>query len=257
MGLWNFIGMKMKKLIAGNWKMNGSLEQSAELVANIISEIEANPSVEENCEFLVCPPFPYLLSMKPDLALGAQDCSSHVSGAYTGEVSAQMVKDCGGSYVILGHSERRQYHGESNKLVASKAKAAHGAGLVAIICVGETENQREAAQEEAIVGAQLLESLPQNATAHNTVIAYEPVWAIGTGKTASGDDVAKMHKFIRSKLQGNIGDADDVRILYGGSMKPDNAKELLSTPNVDGGLIGGASLKAEQFIGIGLCAPKI
>ncbi len=247
----------MKKLIAGNWKMNGSLAVSKNLVAGISREVSENLSLADKCDFLICPPFPYLLDIKYDiLALGAQDCSAHASGAYTGEVSASMIKDCGGSYVILGHSERRQYHGETNDLIAAKAKAALDAGLIAIICVGETQNQREAGQEEAIVGTQLIESLPENAGAQNIVIAYEPVWAIGTGVTASSDDVAKMHGFIRSKLEEKIPDADKVRILYGGSMKPDNASELLSTPNVDGGLIGGASLKAEQFVGIGLCAPK-
>ncbi len=247
----------MKKLIAGNWKMNGSVEQTMDIVSGIDAQIKNNPSLEDNCEFLICPPSPYLLNIKSDIVLGAQDCSEHDSGAYTGEVSAAMVKDCGGSYVILGHSERRQYHGEVSELVARKAMAAHAAGLVAIICVGETEDQRAAAQEETIVAKQLIESIPKNATSHNTVIAYEPVWAIGTGKTASRDDVVKMHGFIRNKLQDSIGDADNVRILYGGSMKPENAANLLSTPNVDGGLIGGASLKYDQFIKIGLAAPKI
>ncbi len=243
----------MKKLIAGNWKMNTDLKQGSELVSSIVEKIQENPKLEQNCDFLVCPPFVYLSSIK-GVALGAQDCSQHKSGAYTGEVAAAMIKDCGGTYVILGHSERRACHNETSKTVALKAKAAHVEGLITIICVGESENQREQGQEQAVVGEQLLGSIPDTATAQNTVIAYEPVWAIGTGKTASVDDVASMHRFIRDKLRGIIEISGDVRILYGGSMKPSNAGALLSIPNVDGGLIGGASLNAQDFVEIGLAA---
>ncbi len=168
-----------------------------------------------------------------------------------------MIADCGASYVIVGHSERRQYHNERDQLVAEKAQAAHEGGLTAIICIGESEQEREAGLEEKVVGTQLLQSLPASATADNTVIAYEPVWAIGTGKTAQPDDVAKIHSFIREKLKERLADSQNMRILYGGSMKPENAKDLLATPNVDGGLIGGASLKAEQFIAIGQAAADI
>ncbi len=254
----------MKKLIAGNWKMNTTRKQAVDLVYSVLGKIKANPSLQESCDFLICPPFTYLdiieNTCKEDaysIYKGAQDCSMHEAGAYTGEISAGMIKDCGGSYVILGHSERRQYHGETNDVIADKAKTAHKAGLVTIICVGESYNQREQGQETVVVGKQLLESLPKDANAQNTVIAYEPVWAIGTGKTASPDDVAVMHAFIRNKLKEIIEDSEKTRILYGGSMKPENAAKLLATPNVDGGLIGGASLDADAFIEIGLAAQGI
>ncbi|PCI56313.1 MAG: triose-phosphate isomerase [Alphaproteobacteria bacterium] len=251
----------MKKLIAGNWKMNGNLGQAEELVSSIAAKIQEQPSIIDSYEFLICPPFLYMPAIKDicakhGIVFGAQDCSVHEAGAYTGEISAQMIADCGGTYVILGHSERRQYHGETSQLVAQKATAAHGAGLVAVICVGETESDRDAGKENEIVGAQLQASLPEGANAENTVIAYEPVWAIGTGKTASSDDVANMHSFICAQLKEQLADSKNLRILYGGSMKPENAHALLSTPHVDGGLIGGASLKAEQFIGIAVAAEE-
>ena len=251
----------MKKLIAGNWKMNGSLGQAEELVSSIAAKIQGQSDITDSYEFLVCPPFLYMSAVKNicakhGISFGAQDCSVHDSGAYTGEISAQMIADCGGTYVILGHSERRQYHGETSALVAQKAKAAHDAGLIAVICVGETESDRDAGKENEIVGAQLKASLPEGANAENTVIAYEPVWAIGTGKTASSDDVANMHSFICAQLKEQLADSGNMRILYGGSMKPENAHALLSTPHVDGGLIGGASLKAEQFVGIAVAAEE-
>lgn len=251
----------MKKLIAGNWKMNGSLDQALNLVSSIAHEIKNNSKVNDSSEFLICPPFPYLLLVKDicvkhGISFGAQDCSAHDAGAYTGDVSAKMIADCGGSYVILGHSERRQYQNEASGLVAQKAKAAHDAGLIAIICVGETEGDRDAGKENEIVGAQLIASLPTGASAHNTVIAYEPVWAIGTGKTASREDVENMHSFICAQLKEQLADSKNMRILYGGSMKPENASSLLATPHVDGGLIGGASLKAEQFVGIAVAAER-
>lgn len=240
--------------------MNGGLSQNEELLSDIKKGL--TPDIKKTCDYLICVPSIYILNAKTlcdgtAIAYGAQDCSVHESGAYTGEVSAPMIADCGASYIIVGHSERRQYHNERDQLVAEKAQAAHEAGLTAIICIGESEQEREAGLEEKVVGTQLLQSLPASATADNTVIAYEPVWAIGTGKTAQPDDVAKIHSFIREKLKERLADSQNMRILYGGSMKPENAKDLLATPNVDGGLIGGASLKAEQFIAIGQAAADI
>ncbi|MCB1581341.1 MAG: triose-phosphate isomerase, partial [Alphaproteobacteria bacterium] len=190
----------------------------------------------------------------PELRFGAQDCSTYDNGAYTGDVSASMLSDSSCSYVIVGHSERRQYQQESNGMVAQKAAQVLKNDMIPIICVGETEAQRESGQAQDIVAAQLRASVPEVDRFHEIVIAYEPVWAIGTGKTASVDDVVEMHGLIREQLQELVPNADKVRILYGGSMKPENAKELLSTENVDGGLIGGASLSAESFLAIARAA---
>jgi len=252
----------MKKLIAGNWKMNGSVQENASLVSAITEGLEKQSSILSACDLLICPPAIYISELsdiceRHNVSLGAQDCSIYESGAYTGEISAPMLKEIGCTYAILGHSERRQYHDESNETVAAKAKTANENGLVSIICVGETEGEREAGAAEAIVERQLLESLPETASIDNTVIAYEPVWAIGTGKTASAEDAQKMHSFIRGKLKEKLANGEKMRILYGGSMKPENAGELLSMPDIDGGLIGGASLKAEQFLAIALAASKI
>ncbi len=244
----------MKKLIAGNWKMNGTLESGVGLASSINAAVNENSALLDACDFLICPPFVFLQSAKaaigPAVALGGQDCSPFDNGAYTGDISAPMLKDMGAGYVILGHSERRQYYKETDALIAEKAKKAHDAGLIAIVCVGETEGERDTGQEQEIVGSQLLRSLPDTTTAENTVIAYEPVWAIGTGKTASADDIRDMHAFIREKLDNN----GDFRILYGGSVKPGNAAEIFAIPNVDGALIGGASLKTEDFLGIAQAA---
>lgn len=248
----------MKKLIAGNWKMNGDTASARGLTEDIAKLTKGQEdNLQEKCDLLVCPPFLHLSIVKDvinhtnaPLMLGGQNCSDKDNGAVTGEISADMLADFGCSHVILGHSERRQYSGESDGLIAAKAAKAHKAGLVAIICVGEQEVDRDAGRHLDVVGGQLAGSLPDTATAQNTVIAYEPVWAIGTGKTATPDDVKEMHSFIRKKLQERLEDFELIRILYGGSMKPENAAELLATPNVDGGLIGGASLKAEQFLGI-------
>lgn len=247
----------MKKLIAGNWKMNGNRDFAGNLTAGIVSFLPQFEGVTDKCDILLCPPFPYLEIVQgiihregAPVSLGAQNCCDKDDGAFTGEVSAAMLADFGCSYVILGHSERREYYGESDALVAAKAQKAHESGLTAIICVGEKEDERVAGRQDDVVGTQLANSLPDTARADNTVIAYEPVWAIGTGKTATPDDVKAMHSFIRKKLQERLEDSELIRILYGGSMKPENAAELLATPNVDGGLIGGASLKAEQFLGI-------
>lgn len=247
----------MKKLIAGNWKMNGSILSAQELTKAVIDGIERDQSILSRADFVVCPPFLHLERVKTEVrhgdqpvSIGAQDCALTDDGAYTGDVSAAMLKDFGCDYVILGHSERRQYHKETDEVIAAKAIKAHESGLIAIICVGELESEREAGHEKDVVRAQLAKAVPAGATAANTVIAYEPVWAIGTGKTATPEDVKEMHSFIRAELAEKIEDSTQVRILYGGSVKPDNAKELFAVPNVDGALIGGASLKAEQYLAI-------
>jgi triosephosphate isomerase len=243
----------MKKLIAGNWKMNGDCVAAVQLAGQVELAIAQNPEVLDRCDFAVCPPFVHLGRVKPVLkacALGAQDVSEKANGAVTGDISAAMLKDMGCDYVILGHSERRQYHAESDILVAAKAVAANAQGLKTIICVGETEAQRMAGQQNDIVGAQLAASLPEGVNAQNTVVAYEPVWAIGTGKTATPDDIRDMHAFIRAKLQEKLADGANIRILYGGSVKPSNAAEIFAVEHVNGALIGGASLKCEDFLGI-------
>lgn len=247
--------MARKTLIAGNWKMNGLLADGVELAKNVATDVKANG--KWNCEFLVCPPFTLLTSVKKALrgakvALGAQDCHFTEKGAHTGDVSPVMLKDIGCSYVILGHSERRADHGESDELVNKKAVAAYGQGLKAIICIGETEAERDAGKTIDVCSKQIMGSVPDIATANDTVIAYEPVWAIGTGKTPTANDVQEVHAAVRKVLAKKIGkaNANKMRILYGGSVKPSNAKEFLSLPDVDGALIGGASLKAEDFLGI-------
>jgi triosephosphate isomerase len=202
---------------------------------------------EAEADVLICPPATLLARMAvafegQGIAFGAQDCHAAVSGAHTGDISATMIADAGGTYVIVGHSERRAGYGESDPAVAAKAAAAQGAGLTAIICVGETLAEREAGQALAVVDAQIVGSLPKGAVPENTVIAYEPVWAIGTGKTPSLADIAEVHAAIRARLGSPA-----FRILYGGSVKPTNAREILSLPNVDGALVGGASLKAADF----------
>lgn len=239
-----------RKLIAGNWKMNGLSADGLALAAALAEKMAAAGT--PRFSLLVCPPATLVAAVAQALrqsavAVGGQDCHAASSGAHTGDVSAAMLKDAGGDFVIVGHSERRQDHGETDAGVAAKARAAHAAGLVAIICVGETEAERNAGQELAVVGRQIAGSLPAGATADNTVIAYEPVWAIGTGRTPTTADVAAMHQHIRQTLQGLMADADGVRLLYGGSVKPGNAAELLHVADVDGALVGGASLKAEDF----------
>lgn len=248
----------MKNLIAGNWKMNGNLESTIALAKDIVSNIQNTPQLLEKNEFLVSPSFAHLAMVDAEItqavALSAQDCSPFDDGAYTGDVSAQMLKDLNCEYVILGHSERRQYYVESNMMIQQKASVAHAAGLKAIICVGETEQEREDGRHEEVVAKQLAKSIPDTASAQNTVIAYEPVWAIGTGKVPTIEDIAAMHDFMRAKIKQNISDSDNVRLLYGGSVKPSNAAEILAVDNVNGALIGGASLKAEDFIGIAAAA---
>jgi triosephosphate isomerase (TIM) len=242
-----------RKLIAGNWKMNGSLSANESLLAGLKADL-GQPS----CAVAVCVPAPYLFQCQSlmsgtSVAWGGQDISVHASGAYTGETSGAMLADFNSTYVIVGHSERRSYHGESNQLVAMKAASALAAGLTPIVCVGETLEERESGRTNEIVGAQLdavLDTLDM-AQLSEIVIAYEPVWAIGTGKTATPQMAEEVHAMLRSKLIAkNPGAAEVVQILYGGSMKPDNAAELLAMPNIDGGLIGGASLKAADFLAI-------
>lgn len=211
-------------------------------------------SVSDRADICICPPFVHLglvASVKSStISLGAQDCSPKDNGALTGDISAAMLKDIGCSYVILGHSERRQHHAESSSQVAVKALKAHENGIVTIICVGETESERILGIQNKIVTEQLAESIPTSANAQNLVIAYEPVWAIGTGKTATLDDIKDMHVLIRKFLQEKLDNSSAIRILYGGSVKAENAKEIMAVPNVDGALVGGASLKPDQFLAI-------
>jgi triosephosphate isomerase len=239
-----------RALIAGNWKMNGLSADGAALATALAGLARAAGDV--GFDMLLCPPATLIGTVRAAVAgspvqVGGQDCHSEVSGAHTGDISAAMLKDLGCSHVIVGHSERRQNHFETDMTVRAKAAAAHRQGLVAIICVGEIEAERDAGRAEEVVAGQISGSVPEGATAANTVIAYEPVWAIGTGRTPTSADVGAMHAAIRARLHGLVGDADAVRILYGGSVKGSNAAELLAVANVDGALVGGASLKAEEF----------
>jgi triosephosphate isomerase len=239
-----------KQLVVGNWKMFGSHTANAELLAGIVG---GRPYL---ADVAVCVPFPYLSETAvalaaTDIRWGAQDCSPHEQGAYTGEVSAAMLREFGCRYAIVGHSERRQYHAESDQLVADKAKAALAQGVTPIVCVGETLAQREAGQTEAVVKRQL--SVVIHALAHcagEMVVAYEPVWAIGTGKTATPEQAQSVHALLRAQLAAATPRAADMKILYGGSVKPDNAATLFAQADIDGGLVGGASLKAADFVAI-------
>jgi triosephosphate isomerase len=242
----------VRPLVAGNWKMNGLSASVAEL-DKIIAGAGA---LAGKADLMVCPPATLVAafakaSQGTAVAIGGQDCHAAASGAHTGDISAEMLADAGASAVIVGHSERRTDHHETDAQVRTKAKAAWRAGLTAIVCVGEQRAQREAGETLTIVGGQLEGSLPDGATAGNLVVAYEPVWAIGTGLTPTPADVAEVHAFIRGRLKDRCGtEGAGVRILYGGSVKPSNAKELLTIPDVDGALVGGASLKADDFLGI-------
>ena len=233
----------MKKLIAGNWKLNGGFDMAEDF--DVAMEGASN-----TVEWVVCPPFLYLGNFT-NVKRGAQDCSAHVEGAYTGEISAAMLADFGCDYCIVGHSERRAMHGETNEIVKAKAKRVIEQNITAIICVGETLEERETNKTKGVVETQIVESLPEGANAKNTVIAYEPVWAIGTGKAATAEDVKDMHDFIRDLLETKLDSGAEMRILYGGSVKPSNAAELLNLNNVNGALIGGASLNADDFLAIG------
>ncbi|MBU2982576.1 triose-phosphate isomerase [Lentibacter algarum] len=234
-----------RKLAAGNWKMNGLSGQLTELEA--LAEAHPKPAVD----VLICPPVTLLATAARQCPfdIGAQDCHANASGAHTGDVSAEMLRDVGAKAVIVGHSERRESYDEHSDIVRAKARAAQQAGLMAIVCMGESLAQREAQNTLDIIGGQLAGSVPDNATAENLVIAYEPIWAIGTGLVPSLAQIGEVHGFIRARLERRFGAGvgRGVRILYGGSVKPDNAAEIFQVPDVDGALVGGASLKAADF----------
>lgn len=240
----------MRKLAAGNWKMNGTGDSLAEI--NALVQAFPDPA----CDVLICPPATLLdrLSKRAEgtaIKTGGQDAHTATSGAHTGDISALMLADAGAAYVILGHSERRADHGEDDALIRAKTTVAWDAGLIAIVCIGETLEEREAGRTIDVVGGQLQGSLPDGVTPENTVVAYEPVWAIGTGKVPTLDEIGAVHDDIRARLTARFGDrAADIRLLYGGSVKPSNASEIFAVSNVDGALVGGASLKAEDFGGI-------
>ena len=243
----------VRPLVAGNWKMNGTRSSLDQIKA--ISE-GVNGPLSEKVEALLCPPVTLLyvataVCTESPLAIGAQDCHQSQSGAHTGDVSAEMIADCFGTYVIVGHSERRTDHGETDALVRAKAEAANAADLTAIICIGETESERQRGETLQVLKRQLDGSIPDAATAERTVVAYEPVWAIGTGLTPTVADIAEAHAFMRRELVARFGkEGQGMRILYGGSVKPANAADLMAIEHVDGALIGGASLKAEDFLAI-------
>lgn len=246
-----------RPLIAGNWKMNG-LKASANELAAIGQGAD---KVWRKADLLICPPATLLFTsaaivIGSKVAIGAQDCHPAASGAHTGDLSAEMLADAGATAIIVGHSERRTDHHETDAQVRAKAEAAWRAGLVAIVCVGETQAERDAGKTLDVVGQQLGGSVPDGATAANLVLAYEPVWAIGTGRTPTTRDVEEVHKLIRDRLKDRFsGEGASVRILYGGSVKPSNAAELMAVANVDGALVGGASLKAVDFLAIAAACP--
>jgi triosephosphate isomerase (TIM) len=241
-----------RPLVAGNWKMNGLAASAGELRKVIAGAAE----LAGKADILVCPPATLLstfaeIARGSPVAVGGQDCHAEPAGAFTGDISADMLKDAGATAVIVGHSERRAYHQETDETVRAKTLGAWRAGLLAIVCIGETKFERDAGATLPRIGRQLDESLPDDATAQNLVVAYEPVWAIGTGVTPTPADVAEVHDVIRKRLTDRYGAAGEgMRILYGGSVKPSNAKELMAVANVDGALVGGASLKAEEFLAI-------
>jgi triosephosphate isomerase len=248
----------IRPLIAGNWKMNGLKASVAELQAMI----EGAPEFAEKADLLICPPATLIAAFADKargsrtISIGAQDCHPNASGAHTGDISAEMLADAGASAVIVGHSERRADHGESDALVRQKAEAAWRARLTAIVCIGETQAHRDGGKTLHVCGGQLGGSLPDGATSANLVVAYEPVWAIGTGLTPTAGDIEQVHKFIRDTLAARFkGEGAKIRILYGGSVKPSNAAELMAVPNVNGALVGGASLKAADFLAIAVGCP--
>jgi triosephosphate isomerase len=242
---------KPATLIAGNWKMNGLRANLQELAA-----VKAGLEGGAGCDVAICPPATLISSAAAavsgsDIKIGAQDCHPKPSGAHTGDIAAEMIADIGGKLIIVGHSERRTDHGETDALVKAKAEAVRRAGLLCILCIGETEAERRAGETNAVLSRQLAGSLPNQWSADTLVIAYEPVWAIGTGLTASEDDIAAAHAHIRGELAGRaVGEAGATRILYGGSVKPQNAAAILALADVNGALVGGASLKAADFLGI-------
>jgi triosephosphate isomerase (TIM) len=241
----------IRPLVAGNWKMNGATAQIAE--AQKVSEQIAAQLFA--CDVMICPPATLVSRMASAVTsrilIGGQDCHAKVSGAYTGDISAEMLRDAGANAVIVGHSERRTDHGETDSMIRAKAEAAYRAGLLAIVCVGETAVQRQSGLTLTVVEGQLIGSIPDSATAKTTVVAYEPVWAIGTGLTPTRADVAEVHRTLRRTLVARFGkEGASMRLLYGGSVKAQNAKELMSILDVNGALVGGASLKADDFMGI-------
>ena len=251
---------RIRPLVAGNWKMNGLVAGLAE--ATKVAARLAEPGFRAATDVMICPPATLVLSLAArigassigatgQLIVGAQDCHAKASGAHTGDISAEMLKDAGARAVIVGHSERRADHCEDDAMVRSKARAGLAAGLAVILCVGETREQREGGDALAVVGAQLDGSWPEGASADHLVVAYEPVWAIGTGLTPTAADVAQMHTFVRARLEALApGQGRAMRILYGGSVKPGNAAQLLGAADVDGALVGGASLKVADFMAI-------
>jgi triosephosphate isomerase len=247
----------IRPLIAGNWKMNGLKSSTAEFETMLAGA----PTLAAKADLLVCPPATLVADFADKargskLVVGAQDCHPKASGAHTGDLSAEMLADAGARAIIVGHSERRADHGENDALVRQKTEAAWRAGVTAIVCIGETRGQRDAGQTLDICGGQLAGSVPDGATAANLVVAYEPVWAIGTGLTPTAKDVEEVHRFIRGVLTDRFGgEGGKIRILYGGSVKPSNANELMGVANVDGALVGGASLKAADFLAIAAGCP--
>lgn len=230
--------------------MNGLSSESSSQIKDLITR--SSKSNAPGCDILICPPFTLIkelaeLAKGSAVSIGGQDCHENVSGAHTGDVSAKMLADVGATYIIVGHSERRTDHGETNETVKSKAEATIEAGLIAIVCVGETLQERESGSTLDVVSTQIKQSLPSGATAANTVIAYEPIWAIGTGRTPTATDVTEVHLHMRNDLSKMMADADGVRLLYGGSVKAANVVELMALENVDGALVGGASLKVDDF----------
>lgn len=236
-----------RKLAAGNWKMNGTAAQLAEL------EAMKDAAETQTTDVLICPPATLISRAASTvsgskIAIGGQDCHANESGAHTGDISAEMLADAGAGYVITGHSERRVDHSETNEIVSAKSEAAYGQNLVAVICIGESLEERESGRTLDVVGAQLAGSTPDAASSVNTVIAYEPVWAIGTGKVPTLEQIAEVHDFMRAELVARFGyDGNAFRLLYGGSVKPSNASDIFAVSNVDGALVGGASLKASDF----------
>ncbi len=231
-----------RKIAAGNWKMNGVQSSLKEL------QILEDKHGDADIAILICPPFT-LISACEDTPfdIGGQDCHTAEAGAHTGDISAEMLADVGASYVLVGHSERRTDHGETDALIAAKSQAAYDAGLIAVICIGETLDERENGTTLGVIDAQLAGSVPDTADALNTVIAYEPVWAIGTGKVPTTDQIAEVHAHIRARLEDRFDDGGEFSLLYGGSVKGSNAMDIFAVPNVDGALVGGASLTAEAF----------
>ena len=245
-----------KNIVAGNWKMNTTLPEGLQLAKEVNDALKG---VDAKCDVIICVPFTHLASIngvidKNRLGLGAENCADHVSGAYTGEVSAPMVASTGATYVILGHSERRQYDGDTSETLKEKVKLALANGLTPIFCIGEVLEEREAGKHFEVVKTQIEDALFDLSAEDfsKLILAYEPVWAIGTGKTATDDQAQEIHAYIRSVIEGKYGKevAENTSILYGGSCKPSNAKALFAKPDVDGGLIGGAALKADSFMGI-------